>query len=263
MFSIFIALALMQIDAQVGSKATVVVPFELMPSGHIAINATINGEGPIRLGFDTGSPMTFINKKTGVKIGVVTGKVSSTPTMLPTGQSKVRSFSLGGADAGAISVLILDHPIVEFISQVEGGLNGLVGYSYFSKFVTTIDYAAKTISFLPNNYQPTDVVGSVMKRYMKNSGDGGIIAPAAVWGFSIERSLTNVGVQVTKVRAGSPSDGILRPGDRILTIDGRWTDSIREAFNAVSVIEPGAPIEVKILRGKQPLKLRITPARGI
>ena len=41
-----------KIDAPV--KA-VVVPFDLLPSGHMAVMAKVNGEGPYRLIFDTGA----------------------------------------------------------------------------------------------------------------------------------------------------------------------------------------------------------------
>lgn len=246
------------------AKKQVVVPFELMPSGHIAVMAKINGVGPFRLGFDTGSPLTFVNRTTGKKIGLIKSSIIQSNSLLPAGQGTVNSFALETADSGAISVMVMDHPVVELISQVEGGLNGLVGFSYYGKFITTIDYSAKTITFVSNDYKPADVMGSVMKRYMKNSGGGGTLAPNAVWGFTVIAPINkSAGVVVTTVAKGGPADGVLRPGDRILTIEGRWTDSVREAFTAISEIGSGRPIELKVKRRGKVEYIKITPAMGI
>src|SRR5947208_12588983 len=41
----------------------IVVPFELLPSGHMAVMVKVNGKGPYRLIFDTGAPITLMNNK--------------------------------------------------------------------------------------------------------------------------------------------------------------------------------------------------------
>ena len=41
----------------------VTVPFELLKSGHMAVQVNVNGKGPYRLIFDTGAPITLLNNK--------------------------------------------------------------------------------------------------------------------------------------------------------------------------------------------------------
>ena len=51
-------------------KATV-VPFELLPSGHMAVMVKVNGEGPYRLIFDTGAPITLLDNKVAKAAGLL------------------------------------------------------------------------------------------------------------------------------------------------------------------------------------------------
>ena len=43
----------------------ITVPFELLPSNHMVLNAKINGKGPFRLVFDVGAPVTLLSNKAG------------------------------------------------------------------------------------------------------------------------------------------------------------------------------------------------------
>ena len=49
----------------------VTVPFELLPTGHLAVNVKVNGKGPYLIIFDTGSPLTFFNNKLAKEAGLV------------------------------------------------------------------------------------------------------------------------------------------------------------------------------------------------
>src|SRR5947208_16822226 len=52
------------------SKA-VVVPFEVLPSGHITVQVKVNGKGPYKLIFDTGAPVTLVNNKVDKEAGLL------------------------------------------------------------------------------------------------------------------------------------------------------------------------------------------------
>src|SRR5207244_3719890 len=54
------------------SKA-VVVPFEVLPSGHITVQVKVNGKGPYKLIFDTGAPITLMNNKVAKEAGLLKG----------------------------------------------------------------------------------------------------------------------------------------------------------------------------------------------
>jgi Lon-like protease len=64
-------------------------------------------------------------------------------------------------------------------------------------------------------------------------------------GYEIEPS----GVQVTDVADGTPADGKLRPGDRILAIDGRAVASTDEVRTAITRHKVGQRVAFRVERG--------------
>ena len=63
--------------------------------------------------------------------------------------------------------------------------------------------------------------------------------------------------------AGSPAAaGGLKAGDRLLTLDGRWTDSLSDAFIAASFVKPGSPAVLTVKRDGKEVKLTVKPAKG-
>ena len=92
-----------------------------------------------------------------------------------------------------------------------------------------------------------------------------MVAPAAVWGFEVSRDTDDeaAGVVVEKVLAKSPAAvGGLKAGDRLLTLDGRWTDSVSDTFIAATAVKPGKPVVLVVTRGGKEVKLTVTPGKG-
>ena len=56
--------------------------------------------------------------------------------------------------------------------------------------------------------------------------------------------------------------GGLKVGDRLLTIDGRWTDSLGDTAVAASLIKPGKAVAVAVKREGKEVQLTITPTMG-
>ena len=56
--------------------------------------------------------------------------------------------------------------------------------------------------------------------------------------------------------------GGLKPGDRLLTLDGRWTDSIGDTFSAASLVKPGRAVKLVVQRGDKEVKLTVKPMKG-
>jgi hypothetical protein len=241
-------------------------PVEMLRTGHIAVQVRINGKEPVRLAFDTGSPLTFINRKTAVKLGLMTEEAAKRPMMFGMGGlNRVQTFSVGGAEARDLPVMILDHPIVEMISQVEGGIEGLVGMTFFGRYKTTIDYAARRIDFAATDYQPKDVMASVMGRIMQDPNRTRVASSAGLWGLTAKAAGAPAapGVAVSAVFAGSAAaEAGLKPGDRILTVDGRWTDSLVELHDAAAYVAPGETAELRVKRGGKELTARLRPRAG-
>jgi membrane-associated protease RseP (regulator of RpoE activity) len=239
---------------------------ERLPSGHLAVTVRVNDQGPFRLVLDTGSPVTFLGTKAAAKLGLTKSAGGAGQGLLSMLQPpvQVKSFAVGDARLPDMTVMILNHPTVDMLSLMDGPLDGIVGFSFFSRFRTTLDYAASTVTFQPTDYQPPDIMQAMMNRLMGPGGGRRVIAPAGIWGVALEKGGPGDGISVTRVYASSAAEKAgLHPDDRILTLDGRWTDSVQEFYEAASLAKPGQKITVGIVRDGKPLELEVAPRAGL
>jgi len=108
-----------------------------------------------------------------------------------------------------------------------------------------------------------DLMASMMKIEEKNKPR--VVSPAGLWGFAVEKEKSDEaeGVTVKTIFAdGAAAKGGLKVGDRVLTIDGRWTDSLGDTILAASLIKPGKAVAVSVKRDGKEVKLTITPTTG-
>ncbi|HMO34820.1 MAG TPA: retropepsin-like aspartic protease, partial [Gemmatales bacterium] len=115
------------------------VPFEIIGSKHMAVQIKINGKGPYRVIFDTGAPISLLSSKVALDAGIVK-KVQNNAFMGMSGMSTVKDFQVGDVQAKNIQVIVMDHPTVKAISEVVGPVEGIVGFPFFAKFKTTVNY---------------------------------------------------------------------------------------------------------------------------
>jgi len=275
---LLLALAVVPSQALIGQELSdnklaekpVTVPFELLRSRHIAVEVKINGKGPYRLIFDTGAPTNLINTKLARETGVTKkgDKGPALPLFGMGGMKMMDSLEVGGVKMEKVPVTVMDHPTVTAISKALGPIDGIVGFPFFARFKTSIDYQKKELTFTPNGYVPGDVMKGLMDKLMAPKGkhEPKIVAPAGVWGFSVDDKDAKddeAGVDVKDVIAGSPADVAgLKPGDRLLIIDGRWTDSVGDTFAAASTVKPGKTVSIQVRRGENEVKLTVKPAKG-
>jgi hypothetical protein len=257
-------------DQKPADEKPVVVPFELLRSRHMALEVKLNGKGPYRLIFDTGAPMNLINNKIAKESGVLSEKAKRPAFGMfgMMGQHQIKTLEIGGAKLENVQVVVMDHPTVAAISQVLGPIDGIVGFPFFARYRMTIDYQKKELTLVPNGYKPGDYLEGLMTKLMnaQNQKDPTVIAPAAVWGLVVdkEKGDEDAGVTVKEVLAGGAADAAgLKPGDRLLTLDGRWTDSVSDTFAAASLVKPGREVELVVRRGDKELKLKAKPAKGV
>ena len=239
------------------------VPLILLPTGHVAVQVHLNGKGPYRLILDTGAPYSFINARTGLALGLLTEKASTAPAFFGMrGRTELKSVRLDGAEVRNMEAMLLDHPVVEALAGVAGPLEGILGMSFLGRFKATIDYQAGTLTLEPSTHEP----GALFPNLFGNvfgTPERPVLAPMGLWGLVVERQGEEPGVTVTRVYAGSPAArGGLRPGDRILSIDGRWTDSVVETYTAAAGIPPGREVAIRLLREGEEVSLKLRPARG-
>jgi membrane-associated protease RseP (regulator of RpoE activity) len=246
----------------------IVIPLGSLRTRHVTVSVRINDAGPFRLVFDTGSPITFVSGNAAQKAGLVSPANAQTPAMMGMrGESKVRTFRVG-ADKGRggvtvrdFPVTILDHPLLGMLSQLEGPIDGIVGYSFFARFRTTIDYAAMQLTLVPVDYTPGDVMVDVLGKIMNSRPTQVMVAPAGLWGMIVEK--TDEGVRLAGVFAKSAAEAAgLRAGDRIASLDGRWTETLADVYEAAELIRAGQTISVGVVRDGKELNLRVTPRIG-
>ena len=114
----------------------------------------------------------------------------------------------------------------------------------------TMDYKAKTMTFVPNGFDPPDVMKGLetaLEGMMSGKAETQVLAPAAQWGLTAEKGNgdEDAGVTVKEVMPGSAAAAAgLKAGDRLLTLDGRWTDSLADLYTAAGFVKPGTTVAV-------------------
>jgi len=245
------------------------VPFTLLPSRHILVEVRINGSGPYRLIFDTGAPINLLSSRAAKEVGL---KASGFRILTGPKPITVKSLTVGSVEANDVPILIMDHPTVAAISQAfrkeAGNIEGIVGFPFFARFTTTVDYQQQELLFRPNSYVPGDYLDDLLSRINRLAEETQkprVVAPAGLWGFQVAkpRNDRKPGVNVVAVSPGGPAErGGLQQGDRLLILDHRWTDTVTDTFDAASEIPPGKTIEAVVERQGKTHRLKIQPVVG-
>lgn len=243
-------------------------PFELLPSKHMAVQIRINGKGPYRILFDTGSPVVLLNNKAARASGVVSaGTEPSFLNLFATlGQFSVRSLEMGALKAENVPAIVMDHPTLAEAAKVLGPLDGIAGFPLFARYRLTIDYAANELTFVPNGYKPADVLQDLMAQLLQSSAAKPdiVTAPAARWGLTVSKPADDrqAGVVVSRVEPGSAAAAGLKAADRLLTLDGRWTDTVDDLYRAAQAVQPGRRVRIVLGRQGRELAVDLTPRAG-
>jgi hypothetical protein len=246
------------------------VPFELLKSRHIAVQVKINGKGPYRVIFDTGAPLSLINTKVARTTGMV-AKNAQPPLFAlfgSMGPAKMKTLEVGDLKIANTTAVVMDHPTVEIISKALGPIEGIIGFPVFSRYRMTLDYQTKQMTFTPNGYHGTDALMAMMTNIMAAADDRAVqtLRPAAQWGLVLHKDKKDkdAGVTVREVLPGSAAaDAGLRAGDRLLTLDGRWTDSLADAYRAAGYVKPGQRAVLRVRRSGKELDVTVKPRAGL
>ncbi len=185
------------------------------------------------------------------------------------GQVKIKEIELGELKAENISATVMDHPTLNAISSVTGPLDGILGFTFYARYKMSIDYEKKLMTFEPAEYVPGNVMEAMMARMMapKSVRDTPrILAPAGILGLKVEKAKGDeaAGVTVKEVMPGTPAAGAgFKVGDRLLTLEGRWTDTVADTYVAAGQLRPGAAATAEVQRGSEKLKLNVTIKAGL
>jgi membrane-associated protease RseP (regulator of RpoE activity) len=247
------------------------VPFELLKTGHMAVMVKVNGKGPYRVIFDTGAPVNLLNNKLARETGLLDdAPQSSLPLFGAVGEARVKSLEVGGEKVEGMHALVMDHPLVELMGKKLGPIYGIVGFPFFARYRMTLDYQAQTLTFVPNGYKPPNVMKSLegmMFQLLAGGGQGTkVLAPAGQWGLVPHKPSGDEtpGVVVKEVLPGGAAAAAgLKAGDRLLTVDGRWTDSVADLYAAAGHVKPGTTVTVVVQRDGKEMELQVKPLAGL
>lgn len=253
--------------AEVPAAKPVQVPFELLRSGHMAVQVKVNGKGPYLLLFDTGAPISLLTTRVAREAGLLQGDGAATlPLFGAVGEAKIKTLQVGGQTAEDVSAVVMDHPTVQMLSSKLGRrIEGLVGFPFFARFRMTLDYQKRTMTLVPSGFKPPDVM-QAMTNAILSGPSRRTLAPAAQWGLLAGKEAGDDadGVDVRSVVPGSAAAKAgLKRGDRLLVLDGRWTDSLADLFEAAAFVLPDETVTVRIKRDGKVLELTVTPAKGM
>jgi hypothetical protein len=253
--------------AKHGTKS--VVPFEMLVSNHMLVEARINDKGPFHLIFDLGAPITLLNNRASEAAGVVKPDTPRSFLFGMRGEAVVNQLKVGELTAENLPVIILDHPVLKALEDVtRRPVDGIMGFTFFARFKTTIDYHAHEMTFEPIAFEVRDLMKELPDRLLgPKVSKRTVVAPAGLWGMQLGEpagGLDMQGVPIAKVLDGSPANiAGLRSGDVLCTIDDRWITSVADVYHAAAKVPSGRKITVLFKRDGKEMTLSITPSEGI
>lgn len=222
-----------------GSKCPLTIDFRL-PYIDAMINDSING----RFRLDTGSHSSLDLNSPFVRdhqlVDTDSGKYH-----------QITAFGVGGSTTGLIGMLPslvlcgtrLDSILANFSTSGSGifaGANtaGNIGSGILKGFAVTLDYGRESVYF-------RESPGMELLRHTRNMA-------------GIEIARTASGISVVSVLAGKPAEGVLKPSDLILAIDGidLKQKSIDE-INHLLIGDRGSDVVLRIKRGNGTLLVKI------
>jgi len=248
------------------------VAFVLLPSRHMLLDVKVNGKGPYKLIFDTGAPINLLSTTLAKDAGLIKKKGGGGFGLFGgMNQIDVDKLEVGGVIAEKLPSVVMDHPTVRAISDAfedeYGRIDGIVGFPFFGRYSTTVDYQKKELILKPTNYKPGDYMEDLTRNLMAadKQNKPKIVGAAGLWGFAVEKAKSDdaAGVVVKEVFADGPAaEAGLKAGDRILTLDGRWTDTVGDAYLAASLVKPGRSAALVVKRDGKEMTFKVTPTKG-
>lgn len=251
------------------AEKKVTVPFQLLLSNHMVVRAKVNGKGPYRFVFDLGAPITLMSNRAAEDSGTIKEDAPRAFLLGMRGEAEVKSLEIGDLKVEKLPVVVFDHPILKALSDFLGRpLDGIMGYTFFARYKTTIDYQARRMTFEPVNTKIRNLLRDLQARLEgPKVAKHRVLAPEALWGLNVGEpsgGVTSQGVPVTAVWPGTPAaEAGLKVGDLLSVLDGRWTVSTNDVYAAAAAVPADHAVEVVVLRDGKEHTLTVTPRAGL
>ena len=141
----------------VSGAAQTEFPIKLI-NNHIYAKAKVDGKGPFVFIFDTGGHNIVtpaIAKELGLKVEGTLPGTGAGEGVMEGGFAKVAQLDVGDATLKDQLFIVI---ALDKLSVIEGTpMPGMVGYEVFRRFITRIDYGAKTLTLIdPKHFDPKD-----------------------------------------------------------------------------------------------------------
>jgi membrane-associated protease RseP (regulator of RpoE activity) len=269
-----LGVGLLTVAALVGSPASppatdaAVVPFEMLPTNHMVVKATINGKGPYHLIFDLGAPITLLGNRAAETSGVIDAKAPRAMLFAMRGEAEIDRLETGDLKATKLPAIVFDHPALGVLSRALGRrIDGIIGFTLFARYKTTIDYQVRKMTFKPVDFAMRDLLKELPDRLLgPKTAKRRVLAPAGLWGLRLgpaKPGFDSPGMPIAEVLPDSPAAKAgLKPGDILTSLDGRWTASVADVYAAASDVEPGRKTQVEVLRDSKEMSLTLEPVDG-
>lgn len=244
--------------------------FEMTGTNHFYVEVKLNGEGPFRLIFDLGAPVTLLSNKAAKESKTISPNKRPSFLMGMQGEGVVKEMQFGDAKAKDIPVMIFDHPAITAMSEILGKrFDGILGYTFFARYRTTIDYEKKRLWFEPVR-ETTENVAAALPERMLNPGKTvptRVVVPRhnAV-GIEIEMQPGDQtkaeppDVKISKIHPGSPAQiAGLKQGDILVSFGPHWLFQPSDLADALHGCTPGEKVILVIKRENQLRELSVIP----
>jgi membrane-associated protease RseP (regulator of RpoE activity) len=251
------------------TEKPVTVPIEVLKTKHLAISIKINGKGPYRMIFDTGAPVTLVSSKVAKESGMIPKDAKAPPILIfgAMGQFPIQSLEVGTLKAEKVPAMVMDHPAITALSKALGPFEGIVGYPFFARYTMTLDLEKKELTLVPNGHEPADILETMMANLLANKKpEPLVLAAGGQWGLVVNKEEKDEegGVAIETVRVGSAAEQAgIKAGDRLLSIDGRWTENVLDCYRATASAKPGSEVPIVIRRDGKEMKLTVRPRAGL
>ena len=259
------------------------VPYRVTETNHWLVRARINGKGPFNFLVDSGAPALYI--------GTAAAKASGLTPAENDYWTTVAKFELeGGAVLEGMKARVED-PFqlvgMNALGLPGAAIDGILGFTVLARFKlefdptqdrmtwTRIDYQPKE-PFLPRSartkkgpnapaeLQMMQAMGPMMKLMAAFVGKQPEekLQPQGYLGVAIVPA-DGGGLQVATVLADSPAAAAgLKPGDRLLKLQGRDVPDFAAAHAAIADLQPGRSVTLSIRRDGKTRELTLTAGEG-
>ena len=140
----------------------------MLPTNHMLVEARINGKGPYRLIFDLGAPITLLSNRASEASGVVKADAPALVPVRDAGRGRDRQAPGRRADGHQAAGDRLRPPDPRGLGRHAVGrrIDGIMGFTLFARYKTTIDYQAHQMTFEPVDYEVRDLLKDLPDRLM-------------------------------------------------------------------------------------------------